>query len=78
MLPGRVVSDRRLLDAQLERDEAEQLVADFQGVLRGEATKEADEADLIGEPQAIRVAATLGDFGEIGFAQGCFTDHLAP
>jgi hypothetical protein len=56
----------------------QQFVADLQGLLSGEAAEQANEADLIGEPQAVVVAATLGDFGEVGLAQGRLADHLSP
>ena len=78
VLPGRVVRDPPLIDTQLERDEVEQLVADLQGLLRGEAVEETDEADLIGEPQAVVVAAALGDLGQVSLGQGGVADHLLP
>jgi hypothetical protein len=43
-----------------------------------EAIEQSDEADLIGEPQAIMVAAALGHFGQVGRGQGRFADHLSP
>ena len=78
MLPGRVVGDPRLIDAHLERDEVEQLVADLQGLLSREAAEQPDEADLVGERQTVVVAAALVDLGQVGLGQGRFADHLSP
>jgi predicted regulator of Ras-like GTPase activity (Roadblock/LC7/MglB family) len=62
----------------LRRDEAQQFVADFQGLLIREAVEQPDEADLIGEPQAVVVAATSGDLDQVGLGQGRLADHLSP
>ena len=78
MLPGRVSVDAGRVDVQLHRDEAEQFVADLQGLLSREAVEQTDEADLVGEPQAVVVAATFGDLGQVGLGQGRFADHLSP
>ena len=78
MLPGRVSVDAGRVDVQLRRDEAQQFVAHLQGLLSREAMEQTDEADLIGKPQAIVIAATLGDFDRVGFGQGRFADHLSP
>jgi hypothetical protein len=78
MLPGRVAGDLRLIDAQLERDEMEQLVTDLQGLLRRESVEESDEADLISKPQAVVVTATSGHLRSVGLGQGRFADHLSP
>ena len=59
-------------------DEAQQFVADLQGLLSREAAEQPDEADLVGEPQAVVVAAALGDLGQVGLGQGRFADHLSP
>ena len=56
----------------------EHLVADLQGLLGREAVEEPDEADLIGEAQAIVVAAASGDLGQVFLRQRCFADHLPP
>ena len=78
MLPGRVSVDAGRVDVQLRRDEAQQFVADLQGLLSREAAEQTNEADLIGEPQAVVVTATLGDLDQVGFGQGRFADHLSP
>ena len=78
MLPGRVPVDLGRVEVQLHGDEAQQLVADLQGLLSREAAEESDEADLIGEPEAIMVATAPADFGQVGLGQGRFADHLSP
>ena len=78
VLPGSVVGDPRLIDAHLERDEVEQLVADLQGLLGREAAEEPDEADLIGEPQTVVVAAAFGNLGQVVLRPSRFADHLPP
>ena len=78
MLPGRVPVDLGRVEVQLQGDEAQELVADLQGVLSREAAEESDEADLIGEPEAIMVATAPADFGQVGLGQGRFADHLCP
>jgi hypothetical protein len=76
MLPRRVIADPGRVHVQLHGDEAQQLVTDLQGLLRREAMEQADEADLVGEPQAVVVAATLGDLGQISLGQGRFPNQL--
>ena len=78
MLPARVVGDSDRVQAQLHGDEAQQLVAELQGSLGGEAMEQADEADLVGEPEAVVVAAAEGDLGQVGLAQGRVADQLPP
>jgi hypothetical protein len=78
VLPGRVIVDPGRVDVQLHGDEAQQLVADFQGLLGREAMEQADEADLVGESQAVVLAAAVGDCGQIGLGQGRFADQLPP
>ena len=50
----------------MRRDEAQQFVADLEGLLIREAVEQPDEADLIGESQAVVVAATFGDLDQVG------------
>ena len=78
MLPGRIPVDLDRLNVQLHGDEVQQLVADLQGLLGRKAAEQPDEADLIGEAQAVLVAATLGDLGQVGLGQGRLADHLSP
>jgi hypothetical protein len=77
MLTCRVPFDVGHVELHLRRDEAQEFVADLQRLLEREAAEQPDEADLIGEPQAIVVAAALVDLGQISPAQGGFTDHLS-
>ncbi len=56
----------------------EHLVGDFQGLLGREAVEEPDEADLIGEPQTVVVAAAFGDLGQVVLRQGRFADQPPP
>ena len=78
MLPGGVPVDVSRVDVQLQGDEVQQFVADLQGLLSRETAEEPDEADLIGEPQAVVIAAALGDLDQVGLGQGRLADHLSP
>ena len=78
MLPGRVPVDTGRVDVQLHGDEAQQFVADLQGLLSREAVEQTDKADLVGEPQTVVAAAALLDLDQIHLGQGCFADHLSP
>ena len=64
------------VDVQLHGDERQQFVTDLQGLLSREATEQSDEADLIGESQAVVISAALGDLGQIGLGQSRFPDQL--
>jgi len=77
-LAGRVLLEAGCVDVQLRRDEAQQFIADLQGLLIREAVEQSDEADLIGEAQAVVVAATFGDLDQVGLGQGRLADHLSP
>ena len=78
VLTGRVSLDLGHVGVQLGRDEAQEFVADLQGLLRREAAEQPDEADLIGEAQAVMVAAALVDLVQVGLVHGGFADHLSP
>jgi hypothetical protein len=77
-LAGCVLLEAGCVDVQLCGDEAQEFVADLQGLLVREAAEQADEADLVGEPQAVVVAAALADLGEVGRGQGRLADQLSP
>jgi hypothetical protein len=57
----------------LHRDEAQQFVADLQGLLIREAAEQSDEADLIGKPETVVVTATFGDLDPAGLARTFMT-----
>ncbi|QDV39619.1 hypothetical protein ElP_75910 (plasmid) [Tautonia plasticadhaerens] len=64
MLPGGVPLEPGRVDAQLQGDETQEFVADLQGLLGWEAAEEPDEAELIGEPEAVVFATAPGDLGQ--------------
>ncbi len=68
-LAGCVLLKAGCVDVQLHRDEAQQFVADLQGLLIRKAAEQSDEADLVGEPQAVVVAAALVDLGQVSLGQ---------
>ena len=65
LLPLAVPVDLVGIDAQLGAREGQQLVDDLEGMLGGEPVGQADEDDLVGEPQAVVVAATLLDLFQV-------------
>lgn len=67
MLPRRVAFDPFFVDADLERGEVDQILADLDGPLCGKAIEQPDESDLVGESEAVVHAASLGDFRQVGF-----------
>ena len=61
--PLGIVLDEDGIEGDLLGDKDQQVIEEFQGLLRRKATSQPQEAQLLGEAQAVMRAAAMGDLG---------------
>jgi hypothetical protein len=66
LTPLGIVLDEDGIEGDLLGDKDQQVIEEFQGLLRRKAAGQPQEAQLIGEAQPIMRAATMGDLGVVG------------
>ena len=63
LTPLGIVLDEDGIEGDLLGDKDQQVIEEFQGLLRRKATSQPQEAQLIGEAQSVMRAAAMGDLG---------------
>ena len=66
LTPLGIVLDEDGIEGDLLGDKDQEVVEQFQGLLRWKAASQTQEPQLIGEAQPVMRAATLGDLGLVG------------
>jgi hypothetical protein len=64
--PLGIVLDECRIEGDLLGDKDQQVVEEFEGLLRWKAASQPQEPQLVGEAQPVMRAATLGDLGLVG------------
>jgi hypothetical protein len=66
LTPLGIVLDQRGIKGDLMGNKDQEVVEQFQGLLRWKAASQPQESQLVGEAQPVMRAATLGDLGLVG------------
>ena len=66
LTPLGIVLDEDGIEGDLLGDKDQQVIEEFQGLLRWKAAGQPQEPQLIGEAQPVMRTATLGDLGVVG------------
>jgi hypothetical protein len=65
LTPLGILLDQRGIEGDLLGDKDQQVIEEFQGLLRRKTAGQPEEPQLIGEAQPVMRAATLGDLGVV-------------